>query len=432
MTLSKKFLPHFKRMEAELDTLQPPTISSLKRQAFACFEKLQLPTSKNENWKYTNLHPLFAQGIEPLTSPSIPESIAFHAFPFMKTNRLVFIDGVYSKHHSHLSDRHITVTSLKSELLHNNPLLNQYLGKATSFESDALIALNTSFAHDGAFIHIPAHSTSHYPILLIYASSGLAEKAIIQPRNLIIAENHTHTTIIESYQNATGKQTFINKVTEIFLHNNALLNFYKLIINEPHYYHIGTTAVQMKNDARLESYTIHLGGKLTRNNLLVKLDGMHAEANLYGAYVLNNDDHIDNHIEVEHATPSCQSNQLYKGLLDDKSTGVFHGKIIVKRNAQKTNAYQSNKNMLLSEKATMNAKPQLEIFADDVKCSHGATIGQIDKNALFYLKSRGIDDATARLFIYQAFIGEVLEKVKIEPLKNYLLEKLHEKFKEDS
>jgi Fe-S cluster assembly protein SufD len=199
-------------------------------------------------------------------------------------------------------------------------------------------------------------------------------------------------------------------------------------MNEPNYHHIGATSAIQEKKSVLNAFTANFGGSLVRNNLSTAFKGEHAEANLFGIYVLNNKDHVDNHLFIDHAVPNCLSNQLYKGLIDDKATGVFNGKIMVRQGAQKTNAFQSNKNMLLSEEATMNTKPELEIYADDVKCSHGATIGQMDKNALFYLKSRGLNEAMAKQIMYQAFVGEVIEKVAIEPLKNYLLEKLHEKF----
>jgi Fe-S cluster assembly protein SufD len=338
--------------------------------------------------------------------------------------------GNYSEQYSHVIDRHIAISSFQEELKNNNPLIQQYFTKAAGFENESLTALNTSFASDGAFVHVPKYTVLEHPVLLIYVSSGNQQNGIAQPRNLFIAESNSQVAIIESYQNPNGKQTFSNKVSEIFVHENAHVDFYKLMMNEVNYHHIGTTAVQLEKNSRFNAFTMNFGGELVRNNLSVKMNGQYAEANLNGVYVLNGKNHVDNHLELDHAMPNCNSNQLYKGLMDDQSTGVFNGKILVRQDAQKTNAFQSNKNILLSEEATINTKPQLEIFADDVKCSHGATIGQMDKNALFYLKSRGLDDATAKQIMFQAFVGEVIERVKIESLKTYLLEKLHDKFEE--
>jgi Fe-S cluster assembly protein SufD len=430
MELLEKYKSKFTELESALNGQKSSAIHALRKQAFTKFEQLQIPTSKHEAWKYTNLNPLFGKGFEPIVSPAAIPTIAIHTFPFIKANRLVFIDGTYSEQHSHIIDKHVVISSLQQELKNNNPLIPQYFSKAAGFENESLTALNTSFALDGALVHVPKNTVLEFPVLLIYVSSGNQETGIAQPRNLFVAEAHSQVAVIESYQNPNGSQAFSNKVSEIFVHENAQVDFYKLMMNEVNYYHIGTTAVQLEANSRFNAFTVNFGGNLVRNNLFVKLNGQHAEAHLNGVYVLNSKDHVDNHLEIDHAVPNCNSHQLYKGLMDDQSTGVFNGKILVRKDAQKTNAFQSNKNMLLSEQATMNTKPQLEIFADDVKCSHGATIGQMDKNALFYLKSRGLDEAMAKQIMFQAFVGEVIERIKIEPLKTYLLEKLHEKFEE--
>jgi Fe-S cluster assembly protein SufD len=430
MELLEKYQSKFAEFETALNGQKSSAIHTLRKQAFSKFEQLQIPTSKNEAWKYTNLNPLFGKGFEPVFQSIATTSLAIHTFPFIKANRLVFIDGNYSEQYSHVIDRHIAISSFQEELKNNNPLIQQYFTKAAGFENESLTALNTSFASDGAFVHVPKYTVLEHPVLLIYVSSGNQQNGIAQPRNLFIAESNSQVAIIESYQNPNGKQTFSNKVSEIFVHENAHVDFYKLMMNEVNYHHIGTTAVQLEKNSRFNAFTMNFGGELVRNNLSVKMNGQYAEANLNGVYVLNGKNHVDNHLELDHAMPNCNSNQLYKGLMDDQSTGVFNGKILVRQDAQKTNAFQSNKNILLSEEATINTKPQLEIFADDVKCSHGATIGQMDKNALFYLKSRGLDDATAKQIMFQAFVGEVIERVKIESLKTYLLEKLHDKFEE--
>jgi Fe-S cluster assembly protein SufD len=430
MELLEKYKSKFTEFESALNGQKSSAIHALRKQAFGTFEQLQIPVSKNETWKYTNLNPLFAKGFEPIVQPTVSGAIAIHTFPFIKANRLVFVDGNYSEQYSNIIDKHIAISSLQRELKNNNPLIQQYFSKAAGFENESLTALNTSFALDGAFIYVPKNTVVEYPVLLIYVTSGKQENGIAQPRNLFVAETNSQVAVIESYQNPNGSQAFSNKVSEIFVHENAQVDFYKLMMNESNYYHIGTTAIQLESNSRLNAFTINFGGNLVRNNLMVRLNGENAEAHLNGVYVLNGKDHVDNHLEVDHAVPNCNSHQLYKGLMDDQSTGVFNGKILVRKDAQKTNAFQSNKNMLLSEQATMNTKPQLEIFADDVKCSHGATIGQMDKNALFYLKSRGLDDVMAKQIMFQAFVGEVIERVNIEPLKTYLLEKLHEKFEE--
>jgi Fe-S cluster assembly protein SufD len=428
MELVKKYKLKFDEFESCVNGHKSSAIHAVRKKAFQKFEQLQIPSLKNEAWKYTNLNPLFQKGFEPIVCSATSGPVAIHTFPFIKANRLVFIDGEYSEQYSHVIENDIVIGSMYQELKKNNPLILQYFSKSAGFENESLIALNTSFAKDGAFIYLPPNTSLTYPVLLIFVTSGQQQNGIAQPRNLIIADSNSYLSVIESYQNPNSARAFSNKVTEIFIHDNAQVDFYKLILNESNYHHIGTTAVQLHTYSRFNAYTINFGGSLVRNQLSVRFNGLYGDAALYGAYVLHDHDHVDNHLEVDHAVAHCNSNQLYKGLMDDHSTGVFNGRILVQKNAQKTNAFQSNKNMLLSEHATVNSKPQLEIFADDVKCSHGATTGQLDKNVLFYLKSRGLDSDMARKMMYQAFVGEVIEQIKIEPLKVYLLEKLNEKF----
>jgi Fe-S cluster assembly protein SufD len=430
MELVEKYKSKFQEFEATLNGQKVTATHIVRQQAFQTFEQLGIPSSKNERYKYTNLNPLFGKGFEPIVKPIKPTIAKLQTFPFIKSNRLVFIDGLYSEQYSHIIDKNIEISNLQQEFKKGNETVAQYFSTIANYDNESLVALNTAFANDGAFIHVPENVVVENPVLLIYLTSGNNENGIAQPRNLFVVEKNAQVSVIESYQNPNEINAFTNKVSEIYIKENAQLNFYKLTMNEPGYHHIGTTAAVLEKYSRFNACTINFGGALVRNNLSAIFKGENAEANLYGIYVLNNKDHVDNHLFLDHAVPNCLSNQLYKGLIDDKSTGVFNGKIMVRQDAQKTNAFQSNKNMLLSEEATMNTKPELEIYADDVKCSHGATIGQMDKNALFYLKTRGLDDATAKNIMFQAFVGEVIEKVSIEPLKNYLLEKLHEKFEE--
>ena len=430
MELVEKYKSKFQEFEVTLNGQKANATHIVRQQAFQTFEQLGIPSSKNERYKYTNLNPLFGKGFEPIVKSIEPTIAKLQTFPFIKSNRLVFIDGLYSEQYSHIIDKNIEISNLQQEFKEGNETVAQYFSTIANYDSESLVALNTAFANDGAFIHVPENVVVENPVLLIYLTSGNNENGIDQPRNLFVVEKNAQISVIESYQNPNETIAFSNKVSEIYIKENAQLNFYKLTMNEPGYHHIGTTAAVLEKYSRFNACTINFGGALVRNNLSAIFKGENAEANLYGIYVLNNKDHVDNHLFLDHAVPNCLSNQLYKGLIDDKSTGVFNGKIMVRQDAQKTNAFQSNKNILLSEEATMNTKPELEIYADDVKCSHGATIGQMDKNALFYLKTRGLDDATAKNIMFQAFVGEVIEKVAIEPLKNYLLEKLHEKFEE--
>lgn len=430
MELKEKYKNKFIEFEATLNGEKESNFHNIRKDAFNTFEQLGIPSLKNESWKYTNLNNLFGRGFEPIVNAELDNTIQIHTFPFIVTNRLVFIDGLFSKQHSHIVDKNVTISNLKTEFKNNNPVLAEYFSKIVSNEKENFVALNTAFANDGAFIHVPEKTVVEHPVLLIFVSSGKKTLGISQPRNIIVVEKSAQVSVIESYQNPNETEAFSNKVTEAYVKENAQLNFYKLMMNEQMYHHISTSHFNIESYARLNAITINFGGALIRNNLNVVFKGPHAEAYLSGTYVLNNKDHVDNHLLIDHAVPNCYSNQLYKGLMDGQSTGVFNGKVFVREDAQKTNAFQSNKNILLSEQATINTKPELEIYADDVKCSHGATIGQMDKNALFYLKTRGISETIAKQIMFQAFVGEVIEKVSIEPLKNYLLEKLHEKFEE--
>ncbi len=240
------------------------------------------------------------------------------------------------------------------------------------------------------------------------------------PRNMVVVNENSQCGIIECYQNLSDKKSTCNAVTEIVVKENAGVDYYKIQSRTDNYSHIGTTAVKQEKNSRFNSWTITLGGSLIRNNLNVLMDDENCETHLFGLYVLADKDHVDNHVTVDHAKPHCYSNQLYKGLLNGSSTGVFCGRILVRQDAQKTNAFQSNKNILLSETATANSKPQLEIFADDVKCSHGSTSGQLDEEAVFYMRSRGISEQHAKNILYQAFAWDIIDKIKNQELKDYL------------
>ncbi|MBC8488351.1 MAG: Fe-S cluster assembly protein SufD, partial [Bacteroidetes bacterium] len=248
-----------------------------------------------------------------------------------------------------------------------------------------------------------------------------------QQRNLIVAGKDSHISIIDSYNTIGNNYNFLNTVTEIYAGENSQVHYCKIQNDGDNSIHVGTTQVQQEKNSHFNSATVSWGGNITRNNLNSFLNGMGCECHMYGAFILSGEQHVDNHTLVDHAAPNCYSNELYKGILDDNSTGVFNGKVMVRKDAQKTNAYQSNKNILLTDTATMNTKPQLEIFADDVKCSHGATTGQLNKEELFYLRTRGIDKDEARAMLLYAFASEVIQTIEISPLRNILFDKLNEK-----
>lgn len=420
----------FQALEQEKKHQEGTVFQSIRKNAFQEFLKKGIPNAKNENWKYTPAQKFFVQEKIINETSNSTSKIQLQTFPFIKSNRLVFINGKWSEQYSHIIDKNIKIENLKSNLSKSNFIFTEYFDQIAPAHHDSLTALNTAFFEEGLFIHVPKNTKVEHPILLIHYISEEVHSEIIHHRNFIYIDKSSEAVLIESYQNESQAQCVLNQVNEILIQDNAKLDCYQININEKESKFIGTTAVQQNKHSRLNHYAINIGGKLIRNNTQAILKGSGAEADLNGIYVLQHNDHVDNHILVHHAVPECVSHQLYKGLIDDSATAVFNGKIYVQKDAQKTNAFQTNKNILLSNKATVNTMPQLEIFADDVKCSHGATVGQIDKNAMFYLKSRGLNENTALRILFQAFVGEVLEKIKIEPLKNFLLEELHTKFEE--
>jgi Fe-S cluster assembly protein SufD len=295
-------------------------------------------------------------------------------------------------------------------------ILDHYFGKVAS-KSDSLTSLNTAFSCEGAFINIPKNVVLSRPIQILYFSTGKQSELLLQPRNLIIAGENSHAQIYERHQSLTNETVLTNAVTEIFANKRSIVDLYKVQNDKKNASLIDSTYVQQKTNSIVSVNTFSFGGKLTRNNLEFYHEGEHTTSNLNGITIIGNKQHVDNHTLVNHKFENCESHELYKGIYDDAATGVFNGKVIVDKEAQKTNAYQQNDNILIGDKASINAKPQLEIFADDVKCSHGCTIGQLDESALFYLLTRGIPKKEAKALMLFAFGNDVVEKIKIPGLK---------------
>jgi Fe-S cluster assembly protein SufD len=290
-------------------------------------------------------------------------------------------------------------------------------------DKEAFSALNTAFAQDGAFIYVPAKTEVAHPVIVVHVTTeGL--QGVINSRSLIVTGRSSRLDVIESHQYLGNDTALGNQLLEIVVGENGLVNYHKIMTDGNIGKHVGNLLAKQGNDSRFNTYVVNLAGQLVRNNMVVDIDGKNSEAGFYGLYSLDGASQVDNHVTVKHNEPHCESHQLFKGLLNDKSTGVFNGRIFVKQDAQKTNAFQSNKTILLSEQANTYTKPQLEIFADDVKCSHGATMGQIDQTMVFYLRARGLDEAQARAMLNQAFAADVIEKITIEPLKEWLLNQL--------
>jgi Fe-S cluster assembly protein SufD len=297
-------------------------------------------------------------------------------------------------------------------------IIENYFNKIAT--KDGLSSLNTAFSAEGAYIHIPKNKLVEKPIQIIHFSTGNEAALMLQPRNLIVVDENSHVQIIERHQSLTDNPVLTNSVTEIFANKRAIVDYYKIQNDRETASLIDNTFINQKRESIAKVHTFSFGGKLTRNNLNFFQNGERLDSTMKGITIIGNKQHVDHNTLVHHIEPNCESHQDYKGIFDDSATGVFNGKVIVEKEAQKTNAFQANNNILISDKASINTKPQLEIFADDVKCSHGCTIGQLDDSAMFYLRSRGIPEKEARALLMFAFSNNVLDSVKIPELKNRL------------
>jgi Fe-S cluster assembly protein SufD len=405
----------------------------LRAEAFEVFQKLGLPANKNEEFRHTpitrELEKNFSFSDKKLTS-SLTDISPF-LINGLDANVLVFINGIYSESHSKVVSKELTILKLE-DALKSNAVAKAHFAKYVNFKVDAFAAWNTAAWQSGVFIHVPKNVVVEKPIVLYYISDASGDEVSMAQRNLVVVERSSEATIIEKFDSAGEAKHFLNLVTEAVVEENAGLNLYSIQNDSGNRYQYGLTEIYQTNSSRVNTYTFTLNGKLVRNNLHLSLDGEGIESHMYGLYLLGGNTLADNHTVADHKKPNSFSNELYKGIIDGTARGVFNGKIFVRPQAQKTNAFQANRNILLNDKATVNTKPQLEIWADDVKCSHGCTSGQLDEEAVFYLRARGISKETAQAMMLYAFAGEVLDAVKHPLLKDYLdqviSERLHKNF----
>ncbi|MBK5279682.1 MAG: Fe-S cluster assembly protein SufD [Bacteroidia bacterium] len=396
---------------------------------------LGLPTGKHEEYRFTpiskNLEKLFTWKSE--KSLSTIHSINQFLIEGIDANVLVFINGTYSTTHSKVicPDSQAQVKTISKAFLEENDILNQHFNKLVSTD-DAFAAMNTALWQDGVFIHVPANVTVQKPFFILHINDASQTQVIAHTRMLIVAEKGSSLSIIERFESQGSNPVFHTFTEEFAIKENAHLEYCKIQNDCGNSYQVTNTLIHQKNSSKVNTFTLALNGKLIRNNFGITIDGENCESHFYGLSILNGNTLADNHTVVDHKKPNSFSNELYKGIMDDNSKGIFNGKIFVRPHAQKTNAFQSNRNILISEAATINTKPQLEIWADDVKCSHGCTTGQLDEAAVFYLQSRGISYLTAKAMLLYAFAAEVLEPITDEKLKVYLdnliSERLHKDF----
>ena len=400
----------------------PSAISDLRARGFARFSALGFPTTKLERWRFTNVAPI-AQGDFALGEPADVESSAVAPYELYGVvgPQVVFVNGQYS---ADLSREHelpagVEVRSLADLLATDPAAVEPHLGRLAGFEERAFTALNTALMRDGVVVRIPDDAAVDTPLHLLFLTTA-ADNRMSHPRVLVVAGRSSQVRIVESYAGLGDARYFTNAVTEVEVGDNAIVDHYKLLRESLDAYHVGSMHVRLGRDANFSSHSITLGGALVRNDVDVELAGSGGECTLNGLYLANARRLVDNHTTIVHAQAHCASHELYKGVLDDEAHAVFNGKIIVAIDAQKTDAKQTNKALLLSENARINTKPELEIFADDVKCTHGATIGQLDNDALFYLRARGLSLQQARSVLIHAFASDLLQRIAIEPIRAQL------------
>lgn len=404
-------------------------LSAKREVAKAHFTSLGFPTTKHEEWKYSNVAKLVKQtfSLAPNVTTEAVQYLQNSAFPKLSETTLFFVNGHFVPELSNLANlpSGLVITTL-AEAEQDSQVATLF-GTLTKDETEAFSALNTAYAQNGIVIQVAANTQLESPIVVRYLIDASLENTFAQTRNLVSVGKGANIQLVEHFD-TLGKQTaFANTVTEIKLAEQAHVYYYKIQEGEDSSYHVGTTEVYQADNSYCYSATVTLSGLFTRNNLHLSVDGSNIDGNMYGLYVPSGKEHVDNHTLVDHRKPHSQSNELYKGILKDQATGVFNGKIYVQEDAQKTNAYQNCKNVLLSDSATMNTKPQLEIWADDVKCSHGTTTGQLDDEVIFYMQSRGIPKEEAIKLQLLAFAGDVITQIKLEELQLYIEEKIASK-----
>ena len=424
-TIKDRYLAQFEQGNAGHG---PSWLLPLRRAAISRFGELGFPTRHDEEWRFTNIAPIVELPFQP-AGLERDGAVAQYALrnlessqPGFDSIRLVFINGRYAPELSSAGTLPATVKvgSLTEALQADTDRLEQHLARYAGFENNAFVALNTAFFEDGGFVSISRGAVIEKPVHLMYLSTAPERPTVSHPRTLIVAEENSQATIIESYVGLGEDVYFTNAVTEIVLGENAVVDHYKLLRESGPAFHIATQQTQLSRSSNFSSHSITLSGAIVRNDVNAVMGGEGGECTLNGLYLATGRQLVDNHTVIDHAMPHCNSHELYKGILDGKARGVFNGKIFVRQDAQKTDAKQTNKTLLLSEDAQINTKPQLEIFADDVKCTHGATVGQLDPEALFYLRSRGIGADDARSLLIYAFASDIIRRIKVAPIREQL------------
>ena len=421
--LKDKMTRLFEENQSTIFRHDTPVIVERRKQAFESFRQQGFPDIKVENWRHTDLKKTLDADYHYYFDPSFRQGINLGKIfqcdiPHLQTDMISLLNGWYISENGSIKveKNGVIVGSMAAAREKFPNIVDEHYGKIAFDKKSGFVALNNAFASDGVFIYVPDNVQVDIPLQMVNIIHH-DKQLMVQSHNLVILGKNARLQLVQCDDSVDHQQSLINTVTEVFVGENAWLDHYKLQNKNDVSTLINTMFFKQERDSYLSTNSITLNGGLIRNENHVLLNGENCQANVMGVYLMDKNQRVDNQVYVDHAYPNCLSNELFKGILDDSAHAVFNGHILVRRDAQKTNAYQNNKNILLTDKAMVNAKPFLEIYADDVKCSHGATIGQLDQNALFYLKSRGIGDNNARMLLMYAFAAEVINNIRIEPLK---------------
>jgi Fe-S cluster assembly protein SufD len=419
-----RFVEAFDALEQALPASQPESLRQQRRQAIERFSQLGFPTLRQEEWRFTNVGPIARMPFSLDVTVDAVTAGSIERFSYEGTVQLTLVNGRFVPELSDLEDlpEGIVVCSMDEALDKHPEKVEPHLGRLASFEDHPFVALNTAFYRDGIFIWVPRNQVVEQPINLVLVGSPSAEPIAFFPRNLIVGGESSQVTVVEQYVTVGEGAYLTAPVTEIVAEDNAVVDHYKLQRESTEAFHMATFQLQLGRDSNVASHSISWGGGLVRNDVNAVLDGEGGEATLNGLYMVEGTQLVDNHMRVDHVAAHCDSHELYKGILEGKARAVFNGRIYVHHGAQKTDAKQTNRNLLMSPDALCNSNPQLEIFADDVKCTHGSTVGQLDETAIFYLRSRGIGEEAARSLLTYAFAADIVERIKVGAVRQDLEE----------
>lgn len=431
--LEDQFVAAFEQRDGLILNGANAGLRGLRKEAIERFAALGFPKRKAEAWKYTPINkvlPTPDQVTLPGSSPThLPEDIRPFLIPGLDAHLIVLMDGQFVHHLSSLNDvpSGVSIESLEQASEHHAPVFDAHFSQYASFNDEVFTALNTAFTHDGLFVYVPRSMVVEKPIHVINLVSA-TQALFTQPRHLIVVEENSQVKIVRTNHSLGSTSSFSNVVTEAFVGARAHVDLYDVQDGGDQASSVNTLKAYQEDHSIFRASTFSMSGRMIRNNATIHPDAEHCESHLYGLLLGDGSTHVDNHTIVDHAKPQCFSNELYKNILDDRATGVFNGRVLVRQDAQQTNAYQSNKSILLTEQASMYSKPELEIYADDVQCSHGATTGQLDDDAIFYLRSRGLSEKQAKGLLLIAFARDVLENVAVEPLREWLDDRITARF----